>query len=178
MDELPRRTAGADQGSSMSLSCERNFRASFLVTALVLGDPGLRGRHAGDQRHPRPVDHRPNSSSGRLDVGRATATACHTLRPPVEQIQDLSELVTLRVAVVDILQVEQDGWVSGYKGAWLVHGDALWTTDLQQARVRKIPASPANPSSASNCRRPLSSGLDSITPGPARTTFARNRGFR
>lgn len=59
--------------------------------------------------------------------------------PSVEQIQHLSEFVTLRVAVVDILQVEQDGWISGYKGAWFISGDALWTTDLQRARVREIP---------------------------------------
>ncbi len=58
--------------------------------------------------------------------------------PSVEQIQSLAELVSLRVQVIDILTVEQDGWLQGYKGAWLIHGDALWTTDLRQAGIQKF----------------------------------------
>jgi hypothetical protein len=37
--------------------------------------------------------------------------------PTIEQVQLLAELVSLRVRVVDILTVEQNGWLNGYKGA-------------------------------------------------------------
>lgn len=58
--------------------------------------------------------------------------------PTVEQVRQVAELVALRIRVVDILTVEQAGWLSGYKGAWLIQGDALWSTDLEQARLEEI----------------------------------------
>lgn len=64
--------------------------------------------------------------------------------PTVEKLQPLAELVSLRVQIVDILTVEQTGWFS-FQGAWLIHGDALWTTDLQQAHIEVVPQSSGTP---------------------------------
>ncbi len=78
-------------------------------------------------------------------IGRLTGWSSAVPPPPVvrsapsvEQLQSLAELVSLRVQVIDILTVEQEGWLQGYKGAWLIRGDALWTTDLAQACLQEI----------------------------------------
>ena len=64
--------------------------------------------------------------------------AVYATAPTIEQVRQMAELVVLRIRVVDILTVEQAGWLSGYKGAWLIYGDALWTTDLEQARLEEV----------------------------------------
>lgn len=64
--------------------------------------------------------------------------------PTVEKLQPLAELVSLRVQIVDILTVEQPGWLHGYQGAWLIQGDALWTTDLQQAQIEVVSSVPGS----------------------------------
>lgn len=78
----------------------------------------------------------------RRATGRSAAIPAagpvYTAAPTVEQVQQLAELVALRVRVVDIRTVEQPGWLTGYKGVWLVKGDALWTTDLEEARIDEI----------------------------------------
>ncbi len=60
----------------------------------------------------------------------------HSVPPPAEpmiQIEKLARLVTLKVAVADILQATAGtGWTE-VKGAWLVKGDALITVDMSKA---------------------------------------------
>lgn len=73
-----------------------------------------------------------------LSQRRAEPQAPVVLRssgPTVESVQQLAGLTSLRIHVADMLTVEQRGWFSGYKGAWVVKGDALYTTDLSRATV-------------------------------------------
>ena len=56
----------------------------------------------------------------------------------VEGLRQLSELVSLRIQIADILSIEQRGWFSGYKGAWVVKGDALCMTDLRAAIISDL----------------------------------------
>jgi|GEM_PF-5349870 len=58
--------------------------------------------------------------------------------PSVDSLQQLAELVSLRVRVSDILTVDQPGWFNGFKGAWIVKGDALWVTDLARAEIEEV----------------------------------------
>lgn len=73
------------------------------------------------------------------------AAPVYRTAPTVEKLRSLAELVSLQVQVTDILTVDQDGWLSGYKGAWLIAGDALWTTDLEQARLQDISTPSGHP---------------------------------
>ena len=70
------------------------------------------------------------------------APAVFTSAPSIECVQKLADLATLRVQVSDILTVDQPGWLYGYKGAWIVKGDALCVTDLNRARIEDV-SSPA-----------------------------------
>ncbi len=53
------------------------------------------------------------------------------MAPTVEEIESLSELVTNRVYVADILK----GSNKDYEGIWAINGDALITIDLSQANI-------------------------------------------
>lgn len=57
---------------------------------------------------------------------------------PVLQLERISELVPLRVHVTDILMAEGEG----YRGSWLIKGDALLTCDVSKARF--VDVDPAN----------------------------------
>lgn len=103
------------------------FSGGLATIALLAVFVALRGvRPWGDASRQRAV--------GRLAATPA-AVPVFTTAPTVEQVQQLAELVALRIHVVDILTVEQAGWLSGYQGIWLVRGDCLWSTDLAQARM-------------------------------------------
>jgi hypothetical protein len=54
-----------------------------------------------------------------------------SMAPTVEEIESLSELVTNRVYVADILK----GSNKDYEGIWAINGDALITIDLSQATI-------------------------------------------
>ena len=54
-----------------------------------------------------------------------------SMAPTVEEIESLSELVTNRVYVADILK----GSNKDYEGIWAINGDALITIDLSQANI-------------------------------------------
>lgn len=58
-------------------------------------------------------------------------TTVISMAPTVEEIQSLSQLVTNRVYVSDILK----GTNKDYEGVWAVNGDALITIDLSQATI-------------------------------------------
>lgn len=63
-----------------------------------------------------------------LDDPKSTITS---MAPTVEEIELLSELVTNRVYVADILK----GTNKDYEGTWAVNGDALITIDLSKATI-------------------------------------------
>lgn len=52
--------------------------------------------------------------------------------PTVEQLEAMGHLSVLRLTLADVLE----GQGHGYRGAWLLRGDALYTIDLRQATVR------------------------------------------
>jgi hypothetical protein len=51
--------------------------------------------------------------------------------PTVTQLEKLGQITVLKLTVSDVLQGE--GY--GYKGAWLVKGDVLYSIDMTQAKV-------------------------------------------
>ncbi len=57
-----------------------------------------------------------------------------SMAPTVEEIESLSELVTNRVYVADILK----GTNKDYEGIWAINGDALITINLSQAVISEI----------------------------------------
>jgi len=63
-----------------------------------------------------------------IDDQESTITS---MAPTVEEIESLSELVTNRVYVADILK----GSNIDYEGFWAINGDALITIDLSQAAI-------------------------------------------
>lgn len=60
---------------------------------------------------------------------RAVPTEIKSTGPTVEELAKLSQLVTHRVQIADVMTAE-DG---SYRGAWIVKGDALITVDLANA---------------------------------------------
>lgn len=54
--------------------------------------------------------------------------------PTVEELQQMSELVSTKVIISDILEGENDQ----YKGTWIIRGDALLTIDLSKATITKV----------------------------------------
>ncbi len=59
-------------------------------------------------------------------------TKVNSLAPTVESIQALSELVTNRVYISDILEANN----KDYKGIWAINGDALITFDLSKVKIK------------------------------------------
>ena len=51
--------------------------------------------------------------------------------PTVQQLEQLAHLVSLRVHLADVLV----GRGCGYRGSWLVKGDALLSVDLHRAKI-------------------------------------------
>ena len=58
--------------------------------------------------------------------------------PTIEQIQQLSSLVTLRVEVADVLESSITGYTGGVKAVLVVKGDLLLGVDLSQAKLEKV----------------------------------------
>ena len=54
--------------------------------------------------------------------------------PTVTKLQRLSELVTTRVEIADVLVADERSW-RGWRGYWLVRGDALISVDLERAII-------------------------------------------
>ncbi|MEN1681083.1 MAG: DUF4230 domain-containing protein [Planctomycetota bacterium] len=51
--------------------------------------------------------------------------------PTVEQLEALGHMTVLKLSVADVLKGEGHG----YKGAWLVRGDALYAVDMRRAEI-------------------------------------------
>lgn len=60
-------------------------------------------------------------------------TTVNSLGPSVDSIQALSELVTNRVYISDILEASN----KDYKGLWAINGDALISYDLTKVEIRE-----------------------------------------
>jgi hypothetical protein len=58
--------------------------------------------------------------------------------PTIEQVRQLSALVTTKVEVADVQETEIKGVTGGVKAAILVKGDLLLTIDLEQARFESV----------------------------------------
>lgn len=52
--------------------------------------------------------------------------------PTVQQLESLGHLTVLRLTVADVLE----GRGHGYRGAWLIRGDALYSIDLRKATLQ------------------------------------------
>lgn len=59
-----------------------------------------------------------------------------SLGPTVTQLERIGELTTTRVHVTDVLFAEGEG----YRGSWLIKGDALLACDMSKAKIVKIDA--------------------------------------
>ena len=54
--------------------------------------------------------------------------------PTIQQLEELAELVSLQVTTNDIMSAESEGFF-GYKGSWIIKGEALYATDLALAEI-------------------------------------------
>lgn len=72
---------------------------------------------------------------------RAPDPAAVSAAPTIEQVRDLSELVTTSVEVADVQLTDLRGWTGGVRVAMLVRGQYLLGTDLGQARFEAVDAS-------------------------------------
>jgi hypothetical protein len=62
----------------------------------------------------------------------------HAAGPPVEQVQALAALVTVKVDVADVQETRLDGRSGGIRAAVLVRGDFLVGTDLGRAQFTAV----------------------------------------
>lgn len=65
---------------------------------------------------------RPGSTSGQI---------VWSMGPTITHLESLGELVATRVHISDVLVANDEG----YRGSWLIKGDALLTIDLGQAKI-------------------------------------------
>ena len=52
--------------------------------------------------------------------------------PTIQQLEAMGHLTVLRLSVADVLE----GRGHGYRGAWLIRGDALYSIDLRKAAIQ------------------------------------------
>jgi hypothetical protein len=118
----------------------------------------------------------------------------HHTGPTIEQIQALSQLVTTRVDVADVLETRLDGYTGGAQVAMLIKGDFLLGVDLSQAKfdslnteartvVLVLPqpqvTSPRLDHERTMVFRVLQTGLWQIAPGGGQTSGdVIDRGYR
>lgn len=83
-------------------------------------------------------------ASGYL-VGKVISTSSKPERdaqtqpsPTIEQVRQLSALVTTKVEVADVQETEIKGLTGGIKAAILIKGDLLLAIDLEQARFESL----------------------------------------
>jgi hypothetical protein len=54
--------------------------------------------------------------------------------PTIQKLEELGELVSLKVTIADVLEGSDRGWLGDITGVWLVKGEALLAVDMRQAR--------------------------------------------
>ena len=69
----------------------------------------------------------------------ARISSVHT-GPTIEQIQQLSSLVTLRVDIADVQETTIKGHTGGSKAALIIKGDVLLSVDLRAAKLQDLNA--------------------------------------
>jgi hypothetical protein len=69
---------------------------------------------------------------GRLGVSNGISV--YSTGPTVTQIESLTELVTTRISISDVLVAEGEG----YRGSWIIKGDGLIAIDLSRAKVADV----------------------------------------
>lgn len=71
---------------------------------------------------------------GRSQAVPPAPTKVNSMAPTVIQLERLGELTTTRVHVTDVL------WAlgQGYRGSWLVSGDAMLSCDLSKATIANV----------------------------------------
>lgn len=65
---------------------------------------------------------------------RPVPTSVHSMAPTIIQLEKLGELTTTRIHVTDVLWAEGEG----YRGSWLITGDALLSCDVSKAKIDRI----------------------------------------
>lgn len=63
--------------------------------------------------------------------GTAAPTTVRSLGPTVKQLEGMGQLVSMRVHITDVLAAEGEG----YRGSWLIKGDALLACDMSRAVI-------------------------------------------
>ena len=90
----------------------------FIGAALLLGLPVLAalgiGTRLGSQQH--------------------ITTQARSLGPTVSHLERIGELASARIHVTDILMADGEG----FRGAWLIKGDALLACDVSHAKILNI----------------------------------------
>jgi hypothetical protein len=67
-------------------------------------------------------------------LGRSSQAGPGSSSPTITEIQELGELVVLRVSVADVM--EDAGYE--YKGVWIVRGDVQVAVDMQEAQLQSV----------------------------------------
>lgn len=61
-------------------------------------------------------------------------TKVRSKAPTVIQLEKIGELTTTRIHVTDVMWAEGEG----YRGSWLINGDALLSCDVSKARIANV----------------------------------------
>jgi len=69
-----------------------------------------------------------------LAKNQPTPPVVNSIGPTVTQLERIGELTTTRVYVTDVLSAEGEG----YRGSWLIKGDALLSCDMTKAKFEKV----------------------------------------
>ena len=91
----------------------RYIAAALILGLLVLAALGI-GARLGSQQH--------------------VATQARSLGPTVSHLERIGELASARIHVTDILMADGEG----FRGAWLIKGDALLACDVSRAKILNL----------------------------------------
>ena len=91
----------------------RYIGAALLLGMLLLAVLGI-GAHLGSQQR--------------------IATQARSLGPTVSHLERIGELASARIHVTDILMADGEG----FRGAWLIKGDALLACDVSRAKSQSL----------------------------------------
>ncbi len=69
--------------------------------------------------------------SGKFAASAPTPTVAKSIGPTVQQLEQLGEIATTCVHITDVMTAEGEG----YKGCWLIKGDAVLSCNMQKATI-------------------------------------------
>ena len=70
----------------------------------------------------------------RLGAHQHITTQTQSLGPTVSQLERIGELASARIHVTEILMADGEG----FRGAWLIKGDALLACDVSRAKILNL----------------------------------------